>query len=226
MSMEQLQVRLDYQFRDRQLLERALTHPSRMGEANYQRLEFLGDAVLGLLIAEILYVLYPDIAEGELAKRQAALVRGSTLAEVADVIALGDELRLGQSELQGNGRGNASSLEDACEALIGALYLDGGLDAARSFVKTHWHERAKKMNITPRDAKTRLQEYAQARGWPLPVYEVLASDGPAHAPHFIIGVVLPGQPNITGEGGNKRLAEQNAATAMLAVLPQHPEMKG
>ena len=218
-ALEALQSRLQHRFTNEALLRQALTHPSMMNEANYQRLEFLGDAVLGLLIAELLYALYPQAAEGELAKWQAALVRGGTLTEVARSIHLRDTLRLGQSELQGDGRGLDSNLEDACEALIGAMYLDAGLEVARRFVKEHWSERARAVQNLQRDAKTRLQETAQSIGLPLPIYRLVSADGPAHAPHFTIEVSLPNYAPALGEGSSKRIAEQAAAALLLEALP-------
>jgi ribonuclease-3 len=209
---------LGYQFRDAALLELALTHPSLGQKPNNQRLEFLGDAVLGMVVAELLYSLYPDEQEGELARRHAALVRGETLAGVARQVALGEALRMTQSESLAGGRTTPSNLEDAMEALIGALYLDGGLDAARDFIHTHWSTLAHTLNAPPKDGKTALQEWAQARGLPVPQYQVRETSGPAHAPVFTVEVRLEGHAPAEGRAASKRLAEQQAAEQLLERL--------
>lgn len=213
-----LEGRIGYRFATPNLLWQALTHPSNAGEASYQRLEFLGDSVLGLLVAEMLYRFYPNEAEGSLAKRHSALVCGPMLAEVANDIGLGAALRLGQSEEMTDGRRNLSNLEDACEALIGAMYLDGGLEAARAFVEAHWKMRARTTLAPPRDAKTTLQEWAQSKSLPLPEYTMTGQSGPAHAPVFTVEVQVGKYPPQQAQGANKRTAEQAAAKAMLAVL--------
>ncbi len=216
--MDGLQERIGHRFASPNLLWQALTHPSNAGELSYQRLEFLGDSVLGLVIADMLFALYPKEAEGNLAKRHAGLVCGPTLAEIARGLDLGSALRLGQSEEQSGGRTNDSNLEDVCEAIIGAIYLDAGLEAARAFIQRQWSARAKSTITPPRDAKTRLQEWAQARSLPLPEYAVIEASGPAHAPKFVIEARLRKQEPARGEGTNKRQAEQAAASAMLAVV--------
>lgn len=216
--MSALSEKLGYVFRDEALLTLALTHPSLGKTSSNQRLEFLGDAVLGLLIGEMLYSMYPAEQEGELARRLAALVRGETLAEIAAGLALGDALQLSSSEAAAGGRRAASNLEDALEALIGAIYLDGGLDAARNFVLPLWQERARNVTTPPKDAKTALQEWAQARGLPVPSYKILAQTGPAHAPDFTIEVTVSGYAPEQGSANSKRAAEQLAAAKLLAVL--------
>ncbi len=218
MSSTELETRIGHRFSDAKLLWQALTHPSNAGQPSYQRLEFLGDSVLGLLVAEMLYGFYPNEAEGSLAKRHSALVCGPVLAEVAAEIGLGEALRLGQSEEMTDGRRNASNLEDACEALIGAIYLDGGLEAARAFVQSRWKLRARTTPAPPRDAKTTLQEWAQAKSLPLPEYAMVGQSGPAHAPVFTVEVRVRKCEPQQGQGTNKRTAEQAAAKAMLAVM--------
>lgn len=212
---------LGYRFKQPELLRLALTHRSllRDGESSSnQRLEFLGDAVLGLMIAELLYELFPSEPEGDLSKRLVALVNGEQLAGIADKMGLGEHLLLSDGEAEQGGRRNPSNLEDACEALLGALYLDGGIEAVRGVVATFWLSAAKSVATPPKDPKTSLQEWAQARGLPLPSYTVLSADGPSHAPHFVIEVAIPGKPPVTGEGGTKRIAERLAAKAMLETL--------
>lgn len=218
-------MKLDYTFKDDSLLNRALTHRScgqqeADGKTPYsnQRLEFLGDAVLGLVIADLLHGMYPTEQEGDLAKRYAALVRGETLAEIAAEISLGDALIMAESEVDGGGAENASNLEDACEALIGAIYLDGGIEAARNFIHTHWQERAETTSEPPKDPKTALQEWAQGRGYDLPAYEVLEATGPSHAPEFTIEVSVQEHGSAKASAGNKKIAEREAAQELLATL--------
>ena len=158
--MQNLAAMLGYEFRDEGLLSRALSHPSLGKEGSNQRLEFLGDAVLGLVVAEMLYALYPTEQEGELARRLAALVRGETLAQAARDIGLGEVIKMSASEAASGGREAASNLEDAMEALIGALYLDGGIEAAKAFILPRWEKLAATLASPPKDAKTSLQEWA------------------------------------------------------------------
>lgn len=216
--MQALQQRIGYQFRDPALLELALTHPSLSRQRNNQRLEFLGDAVLGAVVARLLYDLHTSEQEGELARRLAALVRGETLAQVAEELGLGKVLQMASSEVQGGGRDNRSNLEDAMEALIGALYLDGGMEAAEAFIKPRWSEMAKNISAPPKDAKTALQEWAQARGLPVPVYTIISTTGPAHAPEFTIEVVVQGYEGTQAKAASKRVAEQMAAEQLLRKL--------
>jgi len=216
--MGALQKRIGYQFRDEGLLTLSLTHPSVLNQQSNQRLEFLGDAVLGLVVARILYDLFPNEKEGELARRQGALVSGPTLTQVARDIALGDALQVGTSEIQSGGRGNASNLEDALEALIGAMFLDGGLAAVAQFIVPIWTKLAQSIEAPPKDAKTALQEWAQARGLPVPTYRMLESSGPAHAPQFIIEVSVQGEAPAHAKAAAKRTAEQMAAGLLLERL--------
>jgi len=217
---EKLQQRIAYRFRNEELLKLALTHPSVANAKSNQRLEFLGDAILGAVVAKIVYELYPEEKEGELARRHAALVCGKTLTQVARDMELGELLHIGTSETQSQGRQNASNLEDALEALIGAIYLDGGITAVDNFITPRWTELSRKTETPPKDAKTSLQEWAQARGLPVPVYNLVDSSGPAHAPEFVIEVTIPGQGSKQGKALSKRVAEQAAAGALLEAL-QH-----
>lgn len=219
--MQKLQEILGYVFRDAALLKLALSHPSLGKAASNQRLEFLGDAVLGLVVAEMLYQIYGKEQEGELARRHAGLVRGETLTAIAQEISLGDSLMLSSSEAGSGGRLAASNLEDALEALIGAIYLDGGLEAAKSFIIPRWRERAINLTTPPKDAKTSLQEWAQARGLPVPVYKLIEQTGPAHAPTFTIEVMVRNYPSRKASASSKRTAEQLAAEALLADLENH-----
>ena len=216
--MQKLQQKINYNFINIKLLERALTHPSLAKQANNQRLEFLGDAVIGLVVAHIIYDLFPDEQEGDLARRQAGLVRSETLAKVARDIGLGEILNVALCEIQSNGRSNDSNLEDAMEALIGAIYLDGGLESAKAFIYPRWSILAKNEIIPPKDAKTALQEFAQGRGLPLPCYKLLDTKGSAHAPIFTIEVTVQGFEPATAKASSKRTAEQQAAKNLLDIF--------
>ena len=213
--MHALQSRIGYRFRDESLLKLALTHPSLAKAHSNQRLEFLGDAVLGAVVAHILYAMFPTEQEGELARRHSALVCAQTLTQIARDIDLGDALCIASSEV----RDNASNLEDALEALIGAIYLDGGFTAAEAFIKHQWHDLAQKVTAPPKDAKTALQEWAQARGLPIPDYTVLDTSGPAHAPVFTIEASVVGHEPAQAKASSKRAAEQQAAAQLLERLP-------
>lgn len=216
--MESLQQRIGYRFNDTKLLDRALTHSSLAKQENNQRLEFLGDSVIGLVVARILYDLFPQEQEGDLARRQADLVRGETLTQVARDIRLGDALKVATSEIQSGGRDNPSNLEDALEALIGAIYLDGGLSAVEAFIVPRWQELAKNVVIAPKDAKTALQEWAQGRGLSLPIYQLIETIGSAHAPIFTIEVIVQGYESAIAKAASKRSAEQAAAGILFERL--------
>ena len=211
---------LGHRFHDQQLLAEALTHSSAAGVAgtqSYERLEFLGDRVLGLVIATLLLSGFPDEAEGDLARRHAALVRREALVRVADTIDLGRHLNLAPGESDAT-RDQLSLRADALEAVIGALYLDGGLQAASGFIERLWAPLVAEDAQPPRDAKTSLQEWAQARGLPLPRYEVVARAGPDHAPDFTVRVTVEGRAPAEANGRSKRTAEQEAAARLMAQI--------
>ncbi len=219
MKVAALAERIGHVFARPSLLRDALTHPSLAGKKSlspYERLEFLGDRVLGLVIAEWLYALYPDAKEGELAKRHAALVNRDALKEVAEKIGLEEALSLAHGEAAGAGRKNLAALSDAMEAVIGALYLDGGLEAASRFIRAFWDSSIREN--APDDPKTALQEWAQGRGLPLPTYKIAERTGPAHAPHFRVEVSVKGLPSVQGEGDSKREAEKEAARILLKEI--------
>lgn len=216
--MSTLETRIGYRFKHPANLELALTHPSLSKSSNNQRLEFLGDAVLGAVVAKLLYDLYPGEQEGELARRHAALVRGETLTKIARDIDLNESLRMTAGESQAGGRDTASNLEDALEALIGALYLDGGMEAVEQFILPRWAVLAQSMLAPPKDAKTALQEWAQGRGLPVPTYALIESSGPAHAPLFTIEAAVQGYPPIQAKANSKRAAEQMVAGMLLESL--------
>ncbi len=210
---------LDYEFRDPDLLIDALTHPSADGTRGraFERLEFLGDRVLGLIVADMLYRRFPDEAEGHLARRQAQLVRRETLARVARALGVGRAVILSKGEDEGTGRDNPALLADACEAVLGAVFADGGLEAAARIIRARWEPLVAEALTPPRDAKTALQEWAQGRGLPLPAYTVLEQSGAAHEPTFHVSVSVMGQSG-EGRGTSKRAAEQAAAAELLERL--------
>jgi ribonuclease III len=215
-----LEERIGYKFKDGALLESALTHISALkGQRNrahsYQRLEFLGDHVLGLVISDLLFRGFPKADEGELSRRLADLVRKETCAEIARNIELGTAVRLGSSEANAGGRKRPAILADVCEALIGAVYLDGGYPAAEGLVERLWQVRMQATAPPQRDSKTVLQEWAQARGLPTPTYREVGRTGPDHSPEFRVAVELKSFAPAEGTGRSKRIAEQAAAAAML-----------
>ena len=222
--------RLGYSFNDPTLAEQALTHRS-FGGVHNERLEFLGDSILDFLIAEALYRRFPNTREGELTRMRASLVKGETLAAIARDFQLGDALRLGSGEMKSGGWRRDSILADALEALIGAIYLDGGLDACRERLLIWFGDRLQQ--VAPgeinKDAKTRLQEMLQARGQALPVYHVQATHGEAHNQQFDMICQIPSiDERFPGQGSSRRVAEQMAAQAALDYLlgiyaPQEPE---
>lgn len=215
-TLPQLQKRIGYVFANSALLEEAITHISFNPEGiSYQRLEFLGDRVLGVVISTMLFDAFPNAPEGELSQRLADLVRKETCAEVARSWNLGDCLRLGQGEKRSGAKKRDAMLGDACEAVIGAVYQDGGLEAATTLIRHAWEGRMHAPRAVPRDAKTALQEAVQARGLPVPIYETASRSGPDHAPHFVVSVKVAGLGDITGEGSSKRQAEHAAAEAFL-----------
>ena len=216
-----LEDRIGYRFRDSALLECALTHISALKGArnragSYQRMEFLGDHVLGLVISDMLFRDFPKADEGELSRRLADLVRKETCAEIALTIELGASIRVGSSEANAGARRRPAILADVCEALIGAAYLDGGYAAAAELVERLWQVRMRAKTQPLRDPKTVLQEWAQARGLPTPAYREVARSGPDHDPEFRVAVQLPDFAPAEGLGRSKRAAEQAAAAAMLA----------
>jgi ribonuclease-3 len=222
---------LGYRFADPSILVQALTHRGALGEhrrdntpvspvEGNERLEFLGDRVLGLVIADELLRVFPGENEGDLAPRLAALVSAPTLARVCTSCGLPPHIKVARG--QKTDSAETAVLADACEAVIGALYLDGGLEAAKQFVMAHWSALIHAEIVPPKDAKTALQEWAQGRGLPLPAYRVIESSGPAHAPFFKMAVRVQGYPEAVGEGRTKRLATQAAATALLQGLSEKP----
>ena len=210
---------LAYTFVDQALRERALSHRS-VGADNNERLEFFGDALVNLIVAELIYEKFPKADEGELTRLRARLVSEPALARIARAISLGDELRLGPGELKSGGFRRDSILADAFEALVAAVYLDGGWNACRDFARGLFEPRlAQAASGEDKDAKTRLQEWLQARGQGLPEYGLLATSGADHAKVFEVECVIAGSDlRAQGRGSSRRAAEQEAAANALVQL--------
>ncbi len=216
-SVGELEARIGYTFQDPEGLNGALTHASARaaGGEDYQRLEFLGDRVLGLVVADWLFQDYPTSNEGDMSVRLNALVNAETLAEIAENIGLSDWIKVGK-ELRGvTGRKRVNMRSDVMEALIAAIYLDGGFEPARKFIRTFWKTHAAKAVSARRDAKTELQEWAHQHHTAAPTYTVTSRSGPDHDPTFMVGVKIGKLAEETGTGRSKREAEQAAARAML-----------
>ncbi|MDE0539459.1 MAG: ribonuclease III [Rhodospirillales bacterium] len=218
-GLDDLAAALGHDFADPGLLRRALVHSSLAGErgrsAANERLEFLGDRVLGLVIAETLLDAHPAEDEGQIAYRHSALVRKEALTRVARTIGLGEYLEMTEGEERKGGRENAAILADACEAVIAAIYRDGGLEAARSFILRHWAPLLAEEASPEKDAKTRLQEWAQARDLGLPEYRLVDRSGPDHEPEFTVEAAIEGRGAARAAGSTKRAAEQEAAARLL-----------
>ena len=216
-----LEKHLGYKFRDRSHLEKALSHTSTVASPRlqvnetYQRHEFLGDRVLAVSIAEMLLQAFPKADEGELARRFNGLVRNETCADVAREIGVGAFIRLGEGEAQAGGRKKEAILGDVCEALIGAVFMDGGFDEARALVLRFWERRMLEWTGPLRDAKTTLQEWVQGKKLPPPTYKLVERTGPDHAPQFTLRVEVPTLKSELGKGSSKRMAEQDAARSLL-----------
>lgn len=204
-SLSALEKAIGHNFEDQNLLKDALTHSSKGGDKNYERLEFLGDRVLGLIIAEILLEKFGKEKEGDLAKRLAVLVQGEVLAEIAAGIGLGSYISLSGTEE------NENILADSFEALLGALYLDAGLRPCRKLIEKLWDERFSTLNAPPQHPKTRLQEWAQSQGLPLPQYTISAQTGPDHAPQFTVQLSVKGYNDVSADGRTRQIAEKEAA---------------
>lgn len=239
-SLARLQTSLDYVFKDASLLERALTHRSavalrggrrparradpRQSLASNERLEFIGDRVLGLIVAEWLLERFPDETEGALGPRHASLVSRNALAPVAEALDLSEMLNIAEHEERSGIRHLANVLADAMEAILGALYLDGGLDPVRRFVHRHWASIMKAQITPPKDPKTALQEFVLGNDRTLPVYETIRTEGPSHAPQFTVRVSALAL-SAEGTARSKRLAESAAAAALVRLLRRETALK-
>lgn len=221
-DLDNLSRKLGYVFKQPELLERALTHRS-YGARNNERMEFLGDAILGYLVSTELYHSFPNASEGELSRLRASLVKGETLAAIATGLELGEYLNLGSGELKSGGHRRRSILADAFEAIIGAVYLDSGIDNASKLVQSFFEERIAKLDprTLKKDPKTRLQEFLQARGDELPDYQVVAIEGKAHEQRFRVECRVAGlDESVIAEGTSRRKAEQAAAEKILQTLAE------
>jgi len=226
-SSTPLEKRLKHRFKRQDLLDLALTHRSYANEKgvpeHYERLEFLGDAVLGLVTAEWLYERHPELPEGELSKLKAQLVSRTSLANWAEQLELGPELKIGVGEERSGGRTKANLLADSLEAVFGAIYLDDGLDSAKGAILPMLEDgEEEKTRLLASDSKTHLQEVTQALGWNLPDYRLVGSSGPDHSKTFVVECWLEGQRAGCGEGPSKKVAEQKAAADALEGLPDLP----
>lgn len=222
--------RLGHSFSDPALLRLALTHPSITsadgGSGDYQRLEFLGDRVLGLVVAESLYRTCPDDPEGALARRYNDLVHRDACAEVARALGLGRDVMLSEAEAASGGADKPAILADVCEAVIGAVFLDGGYEAARALIHRLWGRRLSEPGVVPIDPKTALQEWAQGMKRPLPDYTEVGRSGPDHAPQFTVEARVKGYQPARGTGASKRAAQEAAAAAILVREGVWPETAG
>lgn len=218
-ELKRLEKRIAYQFNNFALLQQALTHRSALGSHN-ERLEFLGDSILSFAISSDLYLRFPKVDEGDLSRMRATLVCGKMLAEIGREFELGDSLILGPGELKSGGFRRESIIADAVEAIIGAVFLDSGIDVVKALILKWFDSRLKtiKPGISQKDPKTRLQEHLQSRKQPLPLYEVLEIKGEAHNQSFTMSCVIDGVDPVQGKGTSRRKAEQIAAEKMLNVL--------
>ena len=219
--LDKLEARIGYAFANRDLLTQALTHSSLSNgdaaDSHYERLEFVGDRVLGLAVAEMLYSAFPNASEGELSLRLNLLVKGETLAEISDSLQLHEFIRAGSTIRELTGKRMRSVRADVLEAMIASIYLDGGIAPARDFVLKFWADRIHDPSASRRDAKSELQEWAHAERLGTPEYSEISRSGPDHEPYFVVAVQVPGRTQQTGSGRSKRAAEHEAAQAMLTA---------
>jgi ribonuclease III len=215
--MKELARLLNYQFINENLLLQALTHPSvaqnyyQTKIANYERLELLGDSVLSLVITEWLLQRFPDDDEGLLARKRATLICGNFLCKIATHLGIQQYIVMSEGEEKAGGKTNARILENVIESIIGAMYLDGGLEVCKKFIQTFWEEAIIEANIVPVDPKAFLQEWAQKHGKPIPSYSIIAQEGPAHKPIFTVEVIVEGIPKFQAQGHSRKVAEKLAA---------------
>ncbi len=221
-NLQFLEENLGYIFKNKKLLEHALTHSSLTAacESN-ERLEFLGDRVLGLTIAHLLFERFPEAQEGDLSLRHTQLVNKETLFQIGFKLRLGEYLRMTRGERASGGQLKKSLLADACEALIAAIYLDGGFSAAHAFILKYWDVLLNEKAQFVKDAKSELQEQIQAQGKSAPRYEIIERSGPDHAPLFKVAIFVEGMPSLKGAGPSRREAEQQAAQQLLAYLEKN-----
>lgn len=222
--MDKLEPDLGYKFNDKSLLKQALTHPSIAQKSayvrlpDYERLEFLGDSVLSLVVTEMLLTEYKADDEGSLARKRSSLVCGHVLAEIASIINLCDYIIMSEGEERSGGKTNQRILENALEAVIGAMYLDGGLEVCKIFIKKFWQDKIIQTIEVPIDPKAHLQEWAQQHAKSIPSYAITQQEGPPHKPVFTIEVKVDDMPSFTAQGGSRKIAEKIAAQNMLNYI--------
>lgn len=223
-SLDAFHAKLGYIFHDPALLDCALTHRSA-DRLHNERLEFLGDAVLNLVISDDLYQRFPDADEGDLSRLRARLVNGDSLGNIASTLDIGNQIKLGSGELKSGGYRRRSILADAMEAIIGAIFLDGGMPAAQAFIQRLYQSalESSRIDASLKDPKTQLQEWLQARGMSLPIYQVIETSGQPHNQIFIVSCQIENMPDaVHGQGSSRRKAEQEAAKLMLTKLTGKP----
>ena len=227
-DLASLEQKLGYQFQDKQLLRHALTHGSAIEARNplnsYQRLEFLGDRVLGLAMAAILFQKFPQNLEGELSRRLTSLVRKESCAEIGKELALGQYLILGTGEVQNGGREKPTILADVIEAILGAIFIEAGFEVVKTCIANLWEEQINGSGLAKRDYKTALQEWAHSQNFENPSYTQVSRKGPDHNPVFIIEVRINDDLKACGKGSSKRIAQQEAARTLKAIVAER-EMK-
>jgi ribonuclease-3 len=214
-------MKINYQFKNEGLLKIALTHPSysKYGYQNYERMEFLGDSILGLIIAELLYKKFTHLSEGKLSLMHSRLVNTKTLADIAKEIEIGDDIIMDTGETLSGGRHNPSNLENTMEALIAAIYLDGGIDSARKFIFELWSKYLiEDGDIFKKDVKSHLQEWAQKNKHNIPIYEIVDKTGVEHSPTFMVKVSITNVNEALGEGKSRKTAEISAAENLIKKL--------
>jgi len=216
--INQLENAIGHVFQSRDLIDDALTHSSTGADKNYERLEFLGDRVLGLAVAQILFEKFPDEPEGDLAKRLSALVQGRFLAKIATDINLGAYVYFSDAERAAGGAENENILADVFESMIGALYLDAGFEKCHDLITHLWGDHIYDMKAPPVHPKTAVQEWAQARGLPLPLYEIIEQSGPDHAPVFDVQLHVEGHEPVMARGRSRQEAEKKAAKIFIAQV--------
>jgi ribonuclease-3 len=221
LALDTLCKKIGYTFNNTSLLVDALSHRSFRGNKNNERLEFLGDAILSFVIAAALFRRHPESREGELSRLRASLVRGETLAILSQEFQIGNHLRLGPGEIKSGGSHRTSILADALEAVVGAIYLDGGMAACEQCILNWYRDRLSNFSELPnlKDSKTRLQEYLQAKQYPLPCYEILSIEGEQHAQIFWVKCSIEGlKQEVVGTGSSRRRAEQDAAQKIMELI--------
>ena len=224
-AIKKISTILDYNFKNTDLISIALTHTSMSKYSkqimNYERLEFLGDAIITAIISDLLYRTFSQEKEGDLAKRRSELVNGERMAEIANKLKLNDYIIMTDSEKKAKTHENKRVMEDILESITGAIYYDGGFEAAEKFVVTHWVEYLDQESIPPISPKAALQEWAQKKGIPIPIYKLINTEGEAHNPTFTIKVEVKNLPPISAKDKNKKAAENVTASALLQYIEKN-----